>query len=73
MKNTALVLLVLLVFAAGLAIMLPVSVSAWGGTLDVGLGKSYQTIQAAVDDAKWGDTILVYGGVLRRKRTGDNG
>lgn len=62
MKKITLVLLVILVFAAVLAITLPTSVSARGRILKVGLDKPYQTIQAAVDDAKWGDTILVHEG-----------
>ena len=62
MKKFALFMLMILVVAAGLAITQPVSVSAWGGTLEVGLEKPYQTIQAAVDDARPGDTILVYEG-----------
>jgi hypothetical protein len=55
-------MLVILVIAAVLAITQPMSVSARGRTLEVGANKPYQTIQEAVDDAGWGDTILVYQG-----------
>jgi parallel beta-helix repeat protein len=62
MKKFALFRWVILVVAVALAITRPVSASAWGGTLEVGLDKPYQTIQDAVADARWGDTVLVYEG-----------
>ena len=45
-----------------LGITTPVTVNAAGGILRVGPGLDYSTIQSAVDDAGWGDTILVYPG-----------
>ena len=62
MKKFFSLMLVILVIAGALVITQPVSVSAEGTTLEVGDGKPYDTIQAAVDDASPGDTILVYPG-----------
>jgi len=62
MKKIFSLMLVILVIAAGLAITQSVSVSAGGKALTVGPGQEYETIQSAVDDARQGDTILVYEG-----------
>jgi len=43
-----------------LLLLLPIS--SFAATLEVGSGKPYTTIQAAVDAVKAGDTILVYNG-----------
>lgn len=62
MKRILSIMVVMLVIAGGLGITQPASVSAGGADLTVGPGQEYETIQAAVDDARQGDTILVYPG-----------
>ena len=62
MKKLLTILIVVLVLSSSLVIAQPLSVSAKGSTLEVGWDKPYKTIQAAVDDAQEGDTILVYPG-----------
>ena len=62
MKKILTLLIIVLVLGSTLAITETNTEFTWGRTLEVGEGKSYLTIQEAVDDAKWGDTILVYPG-----------
>ena len=56
------IIIVVLVLSSFLLIAQPAPVSAEWSTLEVGDDKPYETIQAAVDDAVSGDTILVYPG-----------
>lgn len=63
MKNRAFsILCVLVVVSTVLLMTMPVSAKGWEVTLRVGPGQEYETIQSAVDDARQGDTILVYPG-----------
>lgn len=58
MRKTKSVIIGILLIASILTIVNPVSAA----TLEVGPGKTYTTIQAAIDSANPGDTILVYPG-----------
>ncbi len=50
-------------FFIGISILLLTAVSASAANLEVGQGQTYTTIQAAIDAAKTGDTILVNEGL----------
>ena len=60
MKKFISILFVALIIGSLALFSLPAPASADGNTLEVGEGKAYATIQAAVDAAVPGDTILVY-------------
>ena len=62
MKKLVFILIPAFVISTILLIFLAAPVSADENTLEVGEGKAYATIQAAVDAAIPGDTILVYPG-----------
>jgi hypothetical protein len=51
-----------MLFMALMALPMPASAAGNGNTLRVGPGQEYETIQAAVDAAKQGSTILVFPG-----------
>ena len=51
-----------LALALSFSVVSTTPVAAGGNTLEVGDGKTYATIQAAIDDASDGDTIHVYPG-----------
>lgn len=52
-----------------LTLFLLLPISSFAATLEVGSGKSYTTIQAAVDIAKAGDTVLVYAGTYNQSNS----
>ena len=62
MKKLVSILIVALMISSIALFSLPAPASADGNILEVGDGKAYATIQAAVDAAVPGDTILVYPG-----------
>ena len=54
---------------AFLLFLLPIN--SYAATLEVGAGKTYSTIQAAVNAAQAGDTVLVYAGTYNQSNTYD--
>lgn len=46
-----------------------IHINLYAATLEVGAGKTYSTIQSAVNAAQPGDTVLIYSGVYKEKVT----